>query len=136
MSHGHMHQRPEFRKTEMDACDTALDGCGVRVLLPGCQRNFIHTQADGKRVWQYVGNTNEIGMSEACERATGLLVVLRMGLPGNPARGKRSLISSPTPSVNFGVTSRDEIRSKPYCKIYKNRSNPDSTLHTKQAVAL
>ena len=63
MPYGHMHQWHESRKTEIDACDTTLGDFGVRVLLPGRQRNFIHTQAGGKRVSQNIGNINEIGMS-------------------------------------------------------------------------
>ncbi len=118
MSRGHMHQRPEFRKTEIDACDAALGGFGVRVLFSGRQRNFIHTRTDGERVWQNIGNTDEIRMSEACEPATGLPVAIRMGLPGNSSRASHSSISSPTPSVNYSVTTRDNIRSKPYCNIY------------------
>ena len=60
------------RKTR-DVRDSVIRGFGVRVLTSGRKNYFLHSQVDGKRVWQSIGDAGHMTLECARERATSLL---------------------------------------------------------------
>lgn len=67
------------RKTVRDVRDTELKGFGIRVMPSGAKRYFIHSQYDGRRVWQIVGDAEIVTEAEARMRARSMLAAHRDG---------------------------------------------------------
>ena len=92
------------RNSAFDIRDRELKRFGIRVLLSGAMRYFIHSQHQGRRVWKIVGRDGAIGPDEARKRARTLLTSIRnarsMVLPrAIPADGAASAsIDSPFPT--------------------------------------
>ena len=59
--------------------DRDLKGFGVRVLPSGAKRYFVHSQHQGRRVWEVVGHAGAIGVDEARDRAKTLVASIRNG---------------------------------------------------------
>ena len=57
----------------LDVRDCVIRGFGVRVLPSGRKCYFLHSQVDGKRVWQSIGDGHAMSLECARERATSLL---------------------------------------------------------------
>ena len=57
----------------LDARDSIIKGFGVRVLPSGRKGYFLHSQVDGKRVWQSIGDAGDMTLERARERAMSLL---------------------------------------------------------------
>ena len=60
-------------KKTLDVRDCVIRGFGVRVLSSGRKCYFLHSQMDGKRVWQSLGDAHAMSLECARERATSLL---------------------------------------------------------------
>ena len=75
------------RKTVRDIRDGAVRGFGVRVLLSGRKRFFVHCQHRGERIWKIVGDADTISVAEARSRAVRTLAAIRRGqeVPHDPA---------------------------------------------------
>ena len=67
------------RKSAYDVRDRDLKGFGVRVLPSGAKRYFIHSQHNGRRIWQIVGHAGAITADGARDRARTLLASIRKG---------------------------------------------------------
>ena len=67
------------RARAYDIRDGKLPGFGVRLMPSGAKRYFIHSQHNGKRVWQIVGDTDALDVDEARSRATTMQAALRRG---------------------------------------------------------
>ena len=67
------------RKSAYDVRDRDLKGFGVRVLPSGAKRYFIHSQYNGRRIWQIVGHAGAITADGARDRARTLLASIRKG---------------------------------------------------------
>ena len=65
------------RKSVRNLRDGALKGFGVRVLLSGKKRFFVHSQTDGRRIWKIIGDADSIPLEEARRRAAALLGGIR-----------------------------------------------------------
>ena len=61
------------RKKTLDVRDSAIRGFGIRVLPSGRKSFFLHSQVDGKRVWQLIGDARAMTLEYAREQATSLL---------------------------------------------------------------
>jgi len=61
------------RKKALDVRDSVVRGFGVRVLQSGRKSFFLHSQVDGKRVWQSIGDTRAMTLECAREQAASLL---------------------------------------------------------------
>ena len=61
------------RKKTQDVRDCVIRGFGVRVLPSGRKSYFLHSQVDGKRVWQSIGDARAMTLECARGRATALL---------------------------------------------------------------
>ncbi len=61
------------QKKTLDVRDSIIRGFGVRVLPSGRKRYFLHSQVDGKRVWQSIGDARAMSLECARERVTSLL---------------------------------------------------------------
>ncbi len=61
-------------KKTLDVRDPAIRGFGVRGLPAGRKCYFLHSQVNGKRVWQSIGDASDMTLNCARERATSLLV--------------------------------------------------------------
>ena len=72
------------RKSIRDVRDADLKGFGVRVYPTGRKCYFIHTQVEGKRIWKIVGNTADLRVDGARERARTMLAASRCGAPVAP----------------------------------------------------
>ena len=57
----------------LDVRDSVIRGFGVRILPSGRKRYFLHSQVDGKRIWQSIGDARDMTLECARERATSLL---------------------------------------------------------------
>ncbi|MDE0046584.1 MAG: tyrosine-type recombinase/integrase [bacterium] len=57
----------------LDVRDTVIRGFGVRVLPSGGKHFFLHSQTDGRRVWQSIGDAQAMSLECARERAASLL---------------------------------------------------------------
>ena len=73
------------RKNTYEVRDADLVGFGVRVLPSGCKRYFLHSQIDSKRVWNAIGDTEDIILERARAQARAMLASRRYG--GEPASG-------------------------------------------------
>lgn len=60
--------------------DAELHGFGVRVMPTGRKRYFVHSQYTGQRVWQTIGNADDMALKEARERARSHTVTKPSGL--------------------------------------------------------
>ena len=60
------------RKT-LDVRDAAIRGFGVRILPSGRKTYFLHSQVNGKRIWQSIGDAYAMTLECAREQATSLL---------------------------------------------------------------
>ncbi|MDE0047346.1 MAG: Arm DNA-binding domain-containing protein, partial [bacterium] len=69
--------RPRARA--YDIRDGKLPGFGIRIMASGAKRYFIHSQTQGKRVWQIVGDADSLDVDEARSRATTMQAALRRG---------------------------------------------------------
>ena len=67
------------RKTVRDIRDADLKGFGVRVYPTGRKCFFIHSQYEGKRVWQIVGDAASLSVEDARTRARSMLAAGRGG---------------------------------------------------------
>ncbi len=66
------------RSKAMDVRDSVTRGFGVRILASGRKRYFLHSQVNGKRVWQSIGDAETITLEQA--RATaGAMLASRLG---------------------------------------------------------
>ena len=61
------------RRKTLDVRDAAIRGFGVRVLPSGRRSFFLHSQIDGKRVWQSIGDARAMTLECAREQAASLL---------------------------------------------------------------
>ena len=61
------------RRKTLDVRDSIIRGFGVRVLPSGRKSFFLHSQVDGKRVWQSIGDAHAMTLECARERAASLL---------------------------------------------------------------
>ena len=61
------------RKKTLDIRDSVIRGFGVRVLASGRKSYFLHSQNNGKRVWQSIGDAGSMSLECAREQATLLL---------------------------------------------------------------
>ena len=61
------------RKKTLDVRDSVIRGFGVRVLPSGRKRYFLHSQVDGRRVWQSTGDAHAVTLERAQEQATSFL---------------------------------------------------------------
>ncbi|MCY4439896.1 MAG: tyrosine-type recombinase/integrase [Deltaproteobacteria bacterium] len=61
------------RKKTLDVRDSIIRGFGVRVLPSGRKSFFLHSQVDGKRVWQSIGDAHAMTLECARGRASSLL---------------------------------------------------------------
>ena len=59
--------------------DETLRGFGVRVLPSGAKRFSLHIQHRGQRVWNIVGDANEMPVADARTRAASMLSAIRFG---------------------------------------------------------
>ena len=71
------------RKTTRDIRDANLKGFGVRVYPSGRKRYFIHTQHDGQRIWEIVGDASGVSLAEARRSAQAMLAAIRSGAPAS-----------------------------------------------------
>ena len=62
-------------KKTLDIRDSVIRGFGVRILPSGRKRYFLHRQVDGKRVWHSIGDTEDVTLACARERAASLLAL-------------------------------------------------------------
>ena len=67
------------RRSAYDLRDRELTGFGVRVLPSGAKRYFIHSQHDGRRIWELVGHAEALNVDEARDQARALLAAIRNG---------------------------------------------------------
>ncbi|MDE0047612.1 MAG: site-specific integrase [bacterium] len=61
------------RGSVYDVRDTEIKGFGVRVLTSGRKRYFLHSQTDGRRVWQTIGDGEVFTFDEARKEARRIL---------------------------------------------------------------
>ena len=71
------------RKTR-DVRDFDIRGFGVRVLPSGRKRYFLHSQVDGKRIWQSIGDAADMTLECARDRAAFLLASRSNGDNASP----------------------------------------------------
>ncbi len=68
-----------------DIRDSDIRGFGVRVLPSGRKSYFLHSQVDGKRVWQSIGDAGTMTLECARERVTSLLASRSHGDEASPS---------------------------------------------------
>jgi len=73
------------RKKTLDVRDCVIRGFGVRVLPSGRKSFFLHSQVDGKRVWQSIGDAHAMTLECARGRATSLLASRSLAGKVSPA---------------------------------------------------
>ena len=67
------------RKTVRDIRDAELKGFGLRLYPTGRKCFFIHSQHEGRRVWQIVGDAASLSVEDARSKARSLLAAGRNG---------------------------------------------------------
>jgi len=61
------------RKKALDVRDSLIRGFGVRVLPSGRKSFFLHSQVDGRRIWQSIGDARAMTLECARDLAASLL---------------------------------------------------------------
>ena len=72
------------RKATIDVRDASLKGFGIRVYPTGLRRYFIHAQVEGKRIWQVVGDADDMNFDDAREQARMMLAEAKGCVPTAP----------------------------------------------------
>ena len=73
------------RKKTLDVRDCVIRGFGVRIMPSGRKCYFLHSQMDGKRIWQSIGDARAMTLEYAREQATSLLVLRSRSDDESPA---------------------------------------------------
>ena len=71
------------RRITCEIRDVEIKGFGVRILPSGRKRYFLHSQVDGNRVWNAIGDAEDITLEYARTQVRALLASRRYG--GEPA---------------------------------------------------